>query len=357
MINQKILDLLRNRAEPIWRPGVGVIVVFSILISILIYTSLISPEQESEDIVISSLGELERLPQIISSERVTSDGISDAIYQIFVFRPEADILDTIVMYEIVYQTADGAEVLGFISAPADYATSGYPILINNRGGENNVIQLAVQPKHLIASASWLSLRGYIVLESFYRGGRGWVEHEKIDQFGGNDLYDVIALLDISEHFGFRGAGVFMMGSSRGGMMTYMVLRQDNRVDLAAVINAVADNVELYERSHAGRRQFRAAIGGSPDELPEEYFRRSAVNWADEIDTPLLILHGELDHVVPVSQSKRVYELMRAANRDVELIIVEDATHRGRRGARGDLQSYALDWFEARKRDKVLPPDF
>ncbi|MCL2565934.1 MAG: prolyl oligopeptidase family serine peptidase [Defluviitaleaceae bacterium] len=312
-----------------------------------------------ESIMINSLLELERLPQIISAERVTEAQILEAHewypYSWFSRQYQYGDFSNLVVYEIIYETADGAQVLGFIVAPADYLENEYqyPVLIRNRGLVN--LQGAAPPfaaNRLIVRGVPFANAGYITMLTFHRDGRVHVEGEKYDQIGGDDLYDIIALMDLSEHFGFKAPGLFMAGESLGGMKTLMILKEDERIDGAVVFAAMGDFEEYYLSQIAlgGNAAWQmgrlaAAIGGNLDEAPEKYIARSAVNWADEIDTPLLLIHGSLDDTVPVSHSKRIYDKMRAAGRDVELKIYEDLGH-SVFYYEGAIE-YAIDWLRSR----------
>ena len=55
-------------------------------------------------------------------------------------------------------------------------------------------------------------------------------------------------------------------------------------------------------------------------------RRSAVQWADELRVPMLIQHAREDRRVPVGQSKRLAEALRASGVEVELIVYEPDSH-------------------------------
>jgi len=204
--------------------------------------------------------------------------------------------------------------MGYVAAPTDYIEREYPILIFNRGGNRGFGML--EPETIVG----LAALGYIALGSQYRGVAGGTGME---QFGGDDINDVLKLIDISESFSFaRQGGVYMAGVSRGGMMTYIASRMDDRIVAAAVWAAPSSlfgfgNPDVY----------LALIGGTPDELPEEYERRSAVYWADEIQAPLLIGHGgHRDIQVLTQHSINMSEALERYGRPHRLIIYPDAGH-------------------------------
>jgi len=230
-----------------------------------------------------------------------------------------DIEHMPIIYSVRY-TSDAYQVMGFVAAPGDFMYRSYPILIYNRGGNRDFG--ALTPDYVL----WYAMRGYIVLASQYRGILGGTGQE---QFGGDDINDVLRLIDISEnlHFAQQG-GVYMLGVSRGGKMTYIASRMDDRIRAAAVWAAISNSFEsFYEREDAMQMVYVELVGGTPEELPEEFERRSAVMWADEIIVPLLIGHGgEADWRVPTHHAINMAEALENYGKQHRLIVFPDADH-------------------------------
>ena len=99
--------------------------------------------------------------------------------------------DQILCFRLRYVSGD-AEVIGYISLPADYETARYPVLIYNRGGNGEFSKLESPEVQLMARY------GFVVLASQYRGVDGGTG---MDHFGGDDVDDVIKLIDFAELFG------------------------------------------------------------------------------------------------------------------------------------------------------------
>jgi len=53
---------------------------------------------------------------------------------------------------------------------------------------------------------------------------------------------------------------------------------------------------------------------------------SPVSWVSSDDPPFLILHGDKDKVVPLSQSQKLYDSLKNAGVDVTLVIVKNGEH-------------------------------
>ena len=249
---------------------------------------------------ISSLEELDSLESIIRVDSV--DVFSDKG----------------VLYKIRYKS-DDCEVVGYIAAPIDYLEKKYPVLIWNRGGNQEFGKLKEMDIAMPASM------GFVVLASQYRGNDGGTGKE---QFGGDDVNDVIKLIDISTSFEFvQSGGVYMAGHSRGGMMTYMACRIDDRIKAAAVGAGISDSFAMYEMRSDMKSVYQTLVGGTPETMEEEYRNRSAVRWADEINVPLLIVHGgEMDSRVNTAQSENMAEQLEIYGKEYKLILYEKADH-------------------------------
>ena len=175
----------------------------------------------------------------------------------------------------------------------------------------------------------------------HRGGNGT---EGIDQYGGDDLNDVIRLIDFCDKtFAFADIGdLCVEGESRGGMMTYMTARRDKRVKKIIVCSGVSDLFAVFnEREDKMTEVLVRCIGGTPEELPEEYERRSAVFWADEIKIPVLIIHSKGDkQAIFETQALPIVEKLKD-NTDCTFITYDDDVH----GFHQEDYAIVKDWLE------------
>jgi dipeptidyl aminopeptidase/acylaminoacyl peptidase len=68
-----------------------------------------------------------------------------------------------------------------------------------------------------------------------------------------------------------------------------------------------------------------------EEKDRVYKERSPLYRAEEIKAPLLLVHGDKDTVVPISQSYEIKERMEGARGTVEMIVLKDEGHMFKRG--------------------------
>jgi dipeptidyl aminopeptidase/acylaminoacyl peptidase len=287
---------------------------------------------------INELCDMDMLDMVISMEEIK---LSDYDYELY--RSSAEYhglpvaLNDKFNYKIRYKS-DDFEVIGYVSAPADYLEKKYPILIYNRGGNGNLGE--VTP----AEVSLYAHMGFITLATQYRGNDDGTGK---DEFGGADVQDVISLIDIAEQLPFGNGKLYMFGASRGGLETYCTLKEEylagkDRISAAVIGFGVSDLIKLYQFRDQGMKDTLIKyIGGTPEQLPEEYEKRSAVCWPELINTPLLICHGKTDERAPVEQAETMYDLLKEQNKDVELIL-----HEKGHGFTKEVFRYAFEWMSS-----------
>ena len=120
--------------------------------------------------------------------------------------------------------------------------------------------------------------------------------------------------------------LYSIGVSRGGMMTYMACRQDSRIKKAVVISGVADLFLNYEERTDLRSMLEHLIGETPESNPDEYEKRSAVCWADEIQCPVLIIHSKGDTRVSFTHAEKMVEALEEAGKEYKFVSHDDIVH-------------------------------
>jgi len=120
--------------------------------------------------------------------------------------------------ESITYISDGLKVKGYVAYPAD-TSKKYPCVIWNRGGisEKGVIDSYTARGLFGQIASW----GYVVFASQYRGNAGG---EGTDEFGGDDVNDVLNLIPLANGLEFADTEKWgIEGWSRGGLQKTIIL--------------------------------------------------------------------------------------------------------------------------------------
>ncbi len=210
--------------------------------------------------------------------------------------------------------SDGLKVVGFIVKPKKEGK--YPVIIYNRGGHKEIGKIDIKG---FAYLTTLAEKGYVVIASQYRGNDGG---EGKDEFGGTDVNDVLHLVSLAKSLPFTHADqIVMCGGSRGGLMTYLAIKEGADIKAAVVYCGVTDLIQSYNESYHGMKdELEDMIGGTPEEKKEEYIKRSAYYWPEAINTPVLIIHGKYDSNVRVNQAEKLAERLEELNKTYKLII-------------------------------------
>ncbi len=134
-------------------------------------------------------------------------------------------------------------------------------------------------------------------------------------------------------------------------MTYLAIKRGIPIKAAAVIGGVTD-VKAWVDSRPEMNLvsgnpfidgFRDIWTGFEHRANEEYRARSAVDWADQINVPILILHSRTDTMVPVTQALRMAEALQEKGKVYALHIYERDGHPLPRN-RDDRNRMIIDWF-------------
>lgn len=228
-------------------------------------------------------------------------------------------LSTYISYRFFYQS-DDLKIEAFISAPIDLlGKKKSPCLIYNHGGNREYGAL-----ENVETTFYAYQFHTICVATNYRGCGS---SQGTDAFGGDDVRDVLHLIDLCQKLDYVDKDqINMFGVSRGGMMTYEALREDQRIHKAVVVAGVADCSMSYEERSDMQPLLQELIGGTPKQLPEEYEKRSAIAWADQINTPLLIFHTTGDDKVSIKQVDKLVEQLKKYQKDYEYVTFDSNVH-------------------------------
>lgn len=259
----------------------------------------------------SRLSEREKIELSDSQSKMTASGWG------------SEIIEQTTVEKVTY-LSDDLRVKGYLAYPNDN-TKKYPCVIWCRGGIGNAGAIdTFTARGLFGQiASW----GYVVFASQYRGNAGG---EGYDEFGGNDVNDVLNLIPLADEIPQADANLWAIeGWSRGGMMTYLTLTKSRRFKAAIVTGGIANLRCNSDESPFMRKLYERTMGKyATDEFRKKCESRSIINFADKLpdSTPLLIIHGTADErVLPHDSIDLSYKLLKY-NIPFRLVMLENGDH-------------------------------
>jgi len=259
--------------------------------------------------------------------------------------PEYSYMEDVVVNRIGYMS-DGLLVTGLMVQPTN--GSSHPCIIFNRGGNREFGSLKVFTA--VMAMAPLAAKGYIVIASNYRGNGG---SEGQEEFGGSDVNDVLNLMPALaqiEHADTNRIGLF--GISRGGMMTYLALKESDRFAGAVVWAGAANLFTIKDkRPEMEEGVFSELIPNYQTNADVELKKRSAVFWPEELskNTPLLILHGTSDDRVFHEEAEELAGKLLALEHPFQFISYSGDNH-GLKNHRKHAMHSVLNWMNKYLRD-------
>jgi dipeptidyl aminopeptidase/acylaminoacyl peptidase len=185
-----------------------------------------------------------------------------------------------------------------------------PLIVDVHGGPT----AAASPMFALGTQYWTS-RGFALVDVNYGGSTGYGREfrERLNgEWGVVDLRDCVAaahyLVEQGEADPHR---LLIRGGSAGGYTTICALTFTDEFAAGASHFGLAD-LEPFATgdTHKFESKYEHTLVGPYPDAAEIYRERSPVHFADQITTPMLVLQGEDDHVVPITQAKLIVDALQ-----------------------------------------------
>ncbi|MFZ3589357.1 alpha/beta hydrolase family protein [Bacillus sp. DJP31] len=221
----------------------------------------------------------------------------------------------IALYIVTYW-CQGLKIKGLLAEPKEEGR--YDGFLYLRGGIKNVGKVRVG--RIVQFAS----EGFVVMAPFYRGNQGGEGNE---DFAGEDRYDAIASLALlRKHDKVDQSRIHVFGFSRGGVMALITGIKDSKIRSIVSWGGVSDMTLTYDERLDLRKMMKRVIGGTPTKVPEQYKRRTPLFYLENVQAPVLLIHGEKDQNVSIEHSYRLEKRLKELRIPVESWYFKEYTH-------------------------------
>jgi len=210
---------------------------------------------------------------------------------------------------ISFPTLDGREAYGYFYAPAHPNYNGPeneipPLLVLAHGGPTGSARYELN----LALRYWTS-RGWAVVDVDYRGSTGYGRSymEALDgEWGVIDVEDCVAAARYLVSEGHVDPErLAIKGGSAGGFTVLAALAFYDDFSAGSSRYGVADLEILARDTHKFESRYLDRLIGPYPEQRDTYLDRSPINHTEKFDSPMLILQGTEDAVVPQNQAELI----------------------------------------------------
>lgn len=276
-------------------------------------------------------------------------GRSDRLRPITDLNPQVRQLKLAKVSEVHWTSSqDGRPIYGVQVLPPGYI-AGRPAktVVLAHGGPHDSWSAAWQGSW-IDWAQILAARGYVILLPNPRGSAGQgtgFARSVIDGWGSRDYQDIIDGVDLLVRRGIADpAHLGIGGWSYGGYMSAWAMTHDTRFRTAVIGAAPTDVLTLALSTDTP--DFVTAYFGTLPQGVEEMDRASPLRSLDRVTAPILVLHGEEDERVPLSQGRGFYRGLRLMGKPATMVTYPREPHRiGEAAHQLDIQQRVVAWFD------------
>lgn len=252
--------------------------------------------------------------------------------------------------EITFTSSDGLAIQGWLLRPYNFEEGKkYPFILEVHGGPH-----AMYGNSFFHELQLLAAKGYVVVYTNPRGSHGYGQqfvNGVRENYGQGDYRDLMEAVDycLDKYSFIDKDRLGVTGGSYGGFMTNWIVGHTNRFKAAVTQRSISNWLSFYGVSDIGFFFTKWEHGLNLLDGPEDLWDISPLKYAADIETPLLILHGELDFRCPIEQGEQLYVTLKHLKKEVEFIRFPGANHELSRSGDPSMRIKRLEqigrWFD------------
>ncbi|WP_103975897.1 alpha/beta hydrolase family protein [Methylovulum psychrotolerans] len=195
------------------------------------------------------------------------------------------------------------------------------IILNIHGGPNGSVS-----RLFSTAAEFWTAKGYVYLEIDYVGSTGYGKQfrERLNnQWGEVECENIFHFISKLEDIGIlKPYKIFVRGNSAGGYTVMRLLSKSRLFSAGCAYYGVSDLKKLLETTHPFESPLLYnLINKEVSDLT--YIERSPLYNPYCIQDPLLLIHGKHDQVVPINQSRLLYQKLLSLGKTCHLLEFEE----------------------------------
>ncbi|MEN0644277.1 S9 family peptidase [Alkalicoccobacillus gibsonii] len=260
-----------------------------------------------------------------------------------------DELEVVQAEEIRFTHEEGHELQGWLMKPSGFSEGeSYPLIVEIHGGPH-----AMYANSYMHEFQTLTSRGFAVLYINPRGSLGYGQefvNAVRGDYGGGDYRDIMAAVDytLEQNPWIDETRLGVTGGSYGGFMTNWIVGHTNRFKAAVTQRSICNWTSFYGVSDIGYYFTEWQIQADLNET-DKLWKHSPLAYVNQIETPLLILHGEKDYRCPIEQAEQLYIALKRREKTTTFIRFPEANHELSRSGKPSLRLRRLEaigqWFD------------
>lgn len=246
---------------------------------------------------------------------------------------------------------ENLDIEGWLLPPVGFRETGkYPLVLLIHGGPHGMHGYAFN-----TNAQTLAARGYAVLLINPRGSSGYGQRFAdgcLNDWGGGDYRDLMKGVDEAlARFSFLDKDrLGVSGASYGGYMTNWIVTQADRFKAAVPVASLSNLISFYSTS-LYQDLIHAEFNGYPWNNYELLWERSPLKHIKNVKTPTLLMHGEQDNDVHITQAEEFFTALKVREIEAAFIRYPREGHSiSEPRHRLDLLARTILWF-----DRYLQP--
>ena len=266
---------------------------------------------------------------------------------------------------IEFPTEGGVAAHAFYYPPKNKDHEGPPgeqpaLVVHSHGGPTS----AAGSSFDLELQYWTS-RGFGIVDVNYGGSSGYGRAYRLRLNGNWGVVDVDDCINAARYLVGQGLAdgrrVAITGGSAGGFTTLVALTKRDFFNAGASHFGIGDLVTFVKDTHKFESRYLDSLIGPYPERADLYRERSAVNFADDLNCPVILFQGLEDKIVPPSQAEEFVAVCEKKKLPYAYLPFEGEQHgfrqakNIRRSIEGELYFYS-QIFDFATADEIDPVD-